>query len=155
MLNSPLKKSGAKMAPPWSRFGKTVPKWGPSCGHENGSTLEPFRLIFFLSVHERMAAFVSIFISVIEDSSGGYWLIVAAAAVSLLPLTCFCCWCILCLVGMRRRRMKKGMKDPWGAPYPWGKPEKLQQIHYATAPPMVTVQVCSSECGEELKMQFF
>ena len=22
---------------------KTVPKWGPSCRHENGSTLEPFR----------------------------------------------------------------------------------------------------------------
>ena len=20
---------------------KTVPKWGPSCGHENGSTVEP------------------------------------------------------------------------------------------------------------------
>ncbi len=31
-------------------FGKMVPKWGPSCGHENGSTLEPFRLHFFLSV---------------------------------------------------------------------------------------------------------
>ena len=29
---------------------KAVPKWGPSCGHENGSTLEPFRLHFFLSV---------------------------------------------------------------------------------------------------------
>ncbi len=33
-------------------FTKTVPKWGPSCtcGHENGCTLEPFRLHFFLSV---------------------------------------------------------------------------------------------------------
>ena len=30
---------------------KTVPKWGPSCGHENGSTLEPFQLHFFLSVN--------------------------------------------------------------------------------------------------------
>ncbi len=29
---------------------KAVPKWGTSCGHENGSTLEPFRLHFFLSV---------------------------------------------------------------------------------------------------------
>ncbi len=56
------KKSGAKMAPPWSCFGKrlhflkvepftkTVPRWGPSWGHENGSTLEPFWLHFFLSV---------------------------------------------------------------------------------------------------------
>ena len=26
---------------------KTVPKWGPSCGHENGSIVEPFRLHFF------------------------------------------------------------------------------------------------------------
>ncbi len=104
------------------------------------------------NLHETTAAFVSLFISVIEDSSGGYWLIVAAAAVSLLPLTCFCCWCILCLVGMRRRR-KKGVKDLWGAPYPRGKPEKLQQIHYATTPPMVTVQVCSSECREKLNPQ--
>ncbi len=31
----------------------TVPKWGPSSGHENGSTVEPFRLHFFLSVLER------------------------------------------------------------------------------------------------------
>ena len=29
---------------------KTVSKWGPSCGHENGSTLEPFRLHVFLSI---------------------------------------------------------------------------------------------------------
>ncbi len=27
-----------------------VPKWGPSCGHENGSTVEPFQLHFFLLV---------------------------------------------------------------------------------------------------------
>ncbi len=56
----------AKTAPQWSHFPefskkrlkryflvsgtKTVPKWGPSCGHENGSTVEPFRLHFFLSV---------------------------------------------------------------------------------------------------------
>ena len=26
---------------------------GPSCGHENGSTLEPFRLHFFLSVYDK------------------------------------------------------------------------------------------------------
>ncbi len=48
------KKSGAKMAPLWSWVGKVepfLPKWGPSCGHENGSTLEPFRLHFFLSVN--------------------------------------------------------------------------------------------------------
>ena len=56
------KKIRAKKAPPWSRFGKrchfegwnrgtkTVPKRGPSCGHENGSTVELFRLHFFLSV---------------------------------------------------------------------------------------------------------
>ncbi len=31
---------------------KTVPKWGPSCWHENGYTLEPFRLHFFLSVSD-------------------------------------------------------------------------------------------------------
>ncbi len=33
---------------------KTVPKWGPSFGHENSSTLEPFRLNFFLSVQFNM-----------------------------------------------------------------------------------------------------
>ena len=26
---------------------KTVPKWGASCGHENGSTVEPFGSTFF------------------------------------------------------------------------------------------------------------
>ena len=31
---------------------KVVLKWGPSCGHENGSTVEPFRLHFFLSVYK-------------------------------------------------------------------------------------------------------
>ncbi len=30
---------------------KTVPKRGPSCGHENGSSVAPFRLHFFLSVY--------------------------------------------------------------------------------------------------------
>ncbi len=32
---------------------KRVPKRGPSCGNENGTTVEPFRLHFFLSVFVR------------------------------------------------------------------------------------------------------
>ncbi len=35
-------------------FEKTVPKWGLSCGHENGSTLELLRLHFFLSVSAKL-----------------------------------------------------------------------------------------------------
>ncbi len=41
------------MVPRYQSGTKTVPKWGLSCGHENGSTLEQFRLHFFLSVHAR------------------------------------------------------------------------------------------------------
>ena len=82
-------------------------------------------------------------VSVIDDSSGGYWLIVAAGAVSLLPLMCFCCWCILCLVGVRRRKMK-GTNDPWREPYPWGNPNKLEEVHHATPAPVMSVQVWCS-----------
>ncbi len=61
-------KSGAKVAPLWNflekpdyfvngttwqsgtKHAKTSSKREPSCGHKNGSTVEPFRLPFFLSV---------------------------------------------------------------------------------------------------------
>ena len=114
------------MAPPWSRFGKrlimfekktvpltkvvpiaktkTVPKWGPSCGHENGSTLEPFRLLFFLSVKLRelpqswkfywtQQMYVSIFPAVhTPDTSchhGGSLKLISAKRINLVPLEQF------------------------------------------------------------------
>ena len=52
---------------------------GPSCGHENGSTLEPFRLHFFLSVITNFC---------FKCSSSSQTVLIIIRTLSLLPVYC-------------------------------------------------------------------